>query len=264
MRTMSAGEARRALASMDRDSKRGGGSGSALGKWFKRGAVALLALFMVTLPVGWALGWFSTPAQVVEVRAVINQQIADLDKVAAGQVPYNGGPDMGQVSGKMRDLPEEMRDQVRRDIGRLREASERAQVNSFFNVPPAQREAELDRRIKAEDERRKQWMADRAKNRGGGGREGGRGEGGGRPQGGGPGAMAAAGGGGGGGGRGGPGGGGGPGRGFGEEDRNNRRKAMLDNSNPGGRARVAEYRRQMDERRQLLGGGGGGGGRGGR
>jgi hypothetical protein len=260
---MSAGEARRALSAMDRDSKRGGGSGSTLTKWLKRGAVTLLALCLVTLPVGWALGWFSTPAQVVEVRAVINQQIADLDKVATGQVPYNGGPDMGQVFGKMRDLPEGMRDQVRSDIGRLMQASERAQVNSFFNMPPAQREAELDRRIKAEDERRKQWMADRAKNRGAGGREGGRGEGGGRPQGGNAGATAGGGGGGGGGGRGGPpGGGGGPGRGFGEEDRNNRRKSMLDSSDPGRRARVTEYRRQMDERRQLLGGGGGG--RGGR
>ena len=126
MRTMSAGEARRALASMDRDTGRGGGSASGLGKWLKRGGVLLLALAILTLPVGWALGWFSTPAQVVEARAVINQQIADLDKVATGQVPYNGGPDMGQVFGKMRDLPEGMRDQVRGDIGRLMQASERA------------------------------------------------------------------------------------------------------------------------------------------
>ena len=42
-----------------------------------------------------------------------------------------------------------MRDQVRRDFGRLMEAGETAQVNSYFLVPPGQRQAELDRRIKA-------------------------------------------------------------------------------------------------------------------
>lgn len=254
MRTMSAGEARRALAAVDRDSK----PRSSVGTWIKRSLALLVILGLLTLTSGWAMGWFSTPVQVAEVRAAINQEIADLDKVSKGQVPYNGGPDMGKVFGKMRDLPEEMRDQVRRDIGRLMQASERAQVNSFFTIPPGQRQAELDRRLKVEDDRRKQFMADRAKG-------GGRGPGGGRGQGGGPGGGGGGGGGGGpgGGGRGpggggGGGGGGGPGRGFSEEDRNNRRKSMLDNSDPEQRARNTEYRRQMEERRQLMGGGGGG------
>jgi hypothetical protein len=139
------------------------------------------------------------------------------------------------------------------------EAGETAQVNSFFLVPPAQRQAELDRRIKAEDDARKKRTADRSK---GGNR--------GSPRGtaGGPGDNQVAGnrgpGGGGGGGvpggRG-PGGGGPPRGGFSEEDRNNRRKSMLDNSDPEQRGRRAEYRRQMDERRQQTGGGTGGRGR---
>jgi hypothetical protein len=255
MRTLSAGEVRRALAATERSSKSGGD----LSAWMKRGAVTSGVLLLLTLLTGWALGWFSTPRQVLEVRAAINEQIATLDKVGKGQSPYAGGPDMGKVRDSMRNLPEGMRDQVRRDFGRLMEAGETAQVNSFFLVPPGQRQAELDRRIKAEDDARKKRTADRSK---GGNRGSPRGTAGGPgdnqvagnrgPGGGGPG--------GGGGGRG-PGGGGPPRGGFSEDDRNNRRKSMLDNSDPEQRGRRAEYRRQMDERRQQTGGGTGGRGR---
>ena len=258
MRTLSAGEVRRALAANERSSA----ARTAAGDWLKRGAIAAVALLVLTLLSGWALGWYSTPAQVLGVRAAINEQIADLDKVSKGQAPYAGGPDMGKVRDSMRNLPEGMRDQVRRDFGRLMEAGETAQVNSFFLVPPAQRQAELDRRIKAEDDARKKRAADRSK---GGNRGSPRGTAGGPPGGGRPGDGQLAGNRGGGGG-GGPGGGGGGGQrgGSSEDDRNNRRKSMLDNSDPEQRGRRAEYRRQMDERRQQLGGGNGGMGRPGR
>ena len=253
MRTMSAGDARRALASMERERRAPAG----LGTWLKRALVAAVVLLLLTLMWGWSFGWFSTPAEVLEVRATINQQIADLDKVGKGQVPYDGGPDMGQVFRSMRDLPEGMRDQVRRDIGRLMEANERAQVNSFFNMPPAQRQAELDRRIKAEADRRKQFSANRGArggNRGGSpqgqvatnGAPGGRPPGGGGAGGGGPGGGGSPGGGGG------PPGGGGP-RGGSEEDRNKWRKGIIDSTTPEQRARYVEYRRAMDERRQQMG-----------
>lgn len=253
MRTLSAAEVRRALAANERSS----GARTAVGDWLKRGAIAAVVLLLLTLLSGWALGWYSTPAQVLDVRAAINDQIAELDKVSKGQAPYSGGPDMGKVRDSMRNLPEGMRDRVRRDFGRLMEASETAQVNSFFLVPPAQRQAELDRRIKAEDDAWKKRAADRSK---GGNRGSPRGMAGGAPAGapqtGGPpggGQIASNRGGGGGG----PGGGSGGQRGrFSEDDRNNRRKSMLDNSDPEQRGRRAEYRRQMDERRQQSGGGG--------
>ena len=256
MRTMSAGEARRALASLESDTRTSSPSG--LLGWLRRLVLAAIILALMILLWGTAMGWFSTPAQVIEVRATINQQIAELDKIGKGELPYDGGPNMGKVFGSMRDLPEGMRNQVRRDIGRLMQANDRAEVNSFFQVPPAQRQAELDRRIKAEDDRRKQFMADRGKrgaDRGqqpdrNGGQQGQAGGGGGGPGGGGPGGP--------GGGRG-PGGGGGPRGGGSEEDRNNRRKSMLDNTDPVQRTRRTEYRRQMDERRQQTGAGGGGG-----
>lgn len=251
MRTMSAAEVRRALAATERVQS----SRSGLGVWAKRGAISAALLGFLMLVIGWGLGWFSTPAQVLEVRAAINEQIAELDKVSKGQAPYGGGPNMGKVRDTMRNLPEEMRRQVRSDFGRLMEAGETAQVNSFFLMPPAQRDAELDRRIKAEQEARKAFQeaqrkraAERSKGGGRGGSPGGQGEG--RP---GAGQTAAANQ--GGGGRG-PGGAGGSSRGgFSEEDRNNRRKSLLDNSDPGQRSRRTEYRRQLDERRKQLGGG---------
>ena len=256
MRTMSPGEVRRALAATERNS----GSRSTLADWLKRGGVVAGVLLLLSLLTGWALGWFSTPRQVLEVRAAINEQIAELDKVSRGQSPYSGGPDMGKVRDSMRNLPEGMRDQVRRDFGRLMEAGETAQVNSYFLVPPGQRQAELDRRIKAEEDARKKRAADRAK---GGARGSQRGSNAGPPGGGRTGDGQSAGNrgpGGPGGGRGpggGPGGGGGgPRGGSSEEDRNNRRKSMLDNSDPEQRGRRAEYRRQMEERRQQTGGGG--------
>lgn len=253
MRTLSAAEVRRALAANERSS----GARTAVGDWFKRGAIAAVSLLLLTLLSGWALGWYSTPAQVLDVRAAISDQIAELDKVSKGQAPYSGGPDMGKVRDSMRNLPEGMRDRVRRDFGRLMEAGETAQVNSFFLVPPAQRQAELDRRIKAEDDAWKKRAADRSKggNRGSppgmaGGAPAGAPQTGGPPGGG---QIASNRGGGGGG----PGGGDGGQRGrFSEDDRNNRRKSMLDNSDPEQRGRRAEYRRQMDERRQQSGGGG--------
>jgi hypothetical protein len=259
MRTLSAGEVRRALAANERSAR----ARTSVGDWLKRGAIAAVALLFLALLSGWALGWYSTPSQVLEVRAAINDQIAELDKVSKGQAPYGGGPDMGTVRDSMRNLPEGMRDRVRRDFGRLMEAGETAQVNSFFLVPPAQRQAELDRRIKAEDDARKKRAADRSK---GGNRGSPRGMAGGPPGAGRPGDGQIAGNRGGGGGGGGPGGGGGGGQrgGSSEEDRNNRRKSMLDNSDPEQRGRRAEYRRQMEERRQQLGAGGGGVGRPGR
>ncbi len=145
----------------------------------------------------------------------------------------------------MRDMPEGYRDQIRGEMGRLFEARERAEINSFFAMPPAQRMDELDRRIREEDAqreaRRQQW----AQRQSSGDQQSGRG---GPP--GGSGTVS---------GRGGPlgGGPGGPGRRRGrsstEEQRNEWRKRRLDNGSPQGRAQRDEYRRLMRERREQLG-----------
>jgi hypothetical protein len=145
----------------------------------------------------------------------------------------------------MREVPRELRGQVGPEMGRLFAARERAEVNSYFAMSPAARQAELDRRIKAEEARRKAREAERAQR---GDQQSGqaRAGSGGRPS-----QFA----GGGNGGQGGPGGPGGPsGRsGRTEESRNDYRKRAIDRSTPEERARRTEYRRAMDARRATMG-----------
>lgn len=222
-------------------------SEGASGRFWMRAAAVIVALALITLLVLWFLGFFSTPRPVAEVRQLVDQQVAELDRVARGEVPFESGPGFGAVMEKMRDVPREYREQAGQQLGRLFEARERAEMASYFALPPAQRQVELDRRIKADEDRRKAWEAERARrdqarqasnegNRGGPpGGPGGPGGAGGRPGGGGP-----------------PGGGGGR-RNSTEESRNERSKQRLDHSTPEQRARQSEYRRAVEERRKQLG-----------
>jgi uncharacterized membrane protein YgcG len=221
------------------------------GRLLKRAAIALLLLFLFAMPTLWAFGFFSAPPAVAEIKQLVDQQVVEYNRVARGEVPY-GTPSSSAIFEKMRDMPREYREQIGPQMGRLWEARERAEMASYFAMPPEKRQAELDRRIKADEDRRKAWQAEREKRdqqrsasgqQAGGG--GGRGPGGG---GGGPGA----GGGGPGGGGGGPGGGSSRGGGT-EEARNERSKRRIDQSSPEQRAQQTEYRRAMEERRTQLG-----------
>ena len=215
--------------------------------------IAILALFVVF--VMWASGAFSTPPEILEVRSAVNLEIEELNKVARNEKPFSSDfSGTGKVFETMRNLPPEMRDDARAEMERLFNARERAETQSFFALPPQDRQKELDRRIKEEEDRRQAWMkqreeraaqrdAERPRDRENGqgqGREG-RGDRGDRA--------------GGGGGRGGPGGGGGGpgGRGGSEEARNAARKARLDGSSAEERAQRTEYRRQIEDRRKALG-----------
>lgn len=199
------------------------------------------------MPTLWAFG-FSSPPAVAEIKQLVDQQVAEYNRVARGEVPY-GTPSSSAIFDKMRDMPREYREQIGPQMGRLWEARERAEMASYFAMPPEKRQAELDRRIKAEEDRRKAWQAEREKRdqqRAASGQQAGDGGGrGGRGAGGGPGA------GGPGGGGGGPGGGG---RGGGtEQSRNDWAKRRIDRSSPEQRAQQTEYRRAMEERRTQLG-----------
>jgi hypothetical protein len=198
----------------------------------------------------WLGGFLSTPKEVLKIRALVDAEIAKLDKVARNEAPYsNDWSSMGEVFGRMRDIPDGARDQVRAEVGRLFRARERAELASYFALPPAKRQAELDRRIKAEQERakaRERERASRAASRETGGGQGqGRPQADGRPQGGPNGGGAA----------GGPPGGGPPGQPGSRTDEQilARRKERLDQSSPEERARSAEYRRAMTVRREQLG-----------
>jgi hypothetical protein len=242
---------RTALADLAHASK-GGPSG---GQVVRTVAIGIVVLGLLALVVMWLLGFFSPPPEVRAVQALVDEQIQQLQRVARNEAPFEEGS-FGPMFETMRQVPREYREQAGREMGRFFEAREKAEVNSYFSMPPEQRMAEMDRRLKAEDQRRQAWEAQRAQRQAQGGDRGGpRGGGtqdaGGRGRGGPPGAVA-----GGPGGRGGPPGGGGPGgpRGRGtEESRNMRSKRRIDSSSAESRARSLEYRRLKEQRRVELG-----------
>ncbi len=239
-------------------------SDTAKGQGVRRTVIILASAASILWFGLWMGGFLSTPREVLEIRAMVDTEVERLNRVARNEVPYSEERPqfVGEMFGRMRDMPESARSQVREDMGRLFRARERAELASYFSLSPKERQAELDRRIKAEQERRKAWEQERA-SRGdalGSGAGPGRGPGGpgqggqanqGRPQG--PGQGQGNGGAGNddrGGGRGGPQGQ----RGMPSEQAMEAwRKERLDRSSPEERARSAEYRRAMTVRREQLG-----------
>jgi hypothetical protein len=120
----------------------------------------------------------------------------------------------------------------------------RQRIDAYFTLPPAQRQAELDRQIKQEEMMRKAFeTAGKVAGFFGGGPPGGGqatgsnaqgGQGGSGPPGGGP-----------------P--GGGPPQNASQDSSNKWRKGIIDSTTPEQRARYVEYRRAMDQRRKELG-----------
>jgi hypothetical protein len=230
---------RQALAELARSRRPSG-----LNRRLRPAAIGIVGLGLLGLAVLWLLGFFSGPREVLAVRAAVDGQIAELERMARGEVPFGeASGSFAPVMQAMRDVPEQYREQARQEMGRLFEARERAEVSSYFAVPPAQRAAELDRRIKEEDARRSRWQAERDR------RMAERGDGGGAGRGqqvaGGSGPQAAG------------------GQQAGgrqprqrdrtEEGRNTRAKQRLDRSTADARARSTEYRRAKDQRRIQLG-----------
>jgi hypothetical protein len=222
---------RQALAEFARSQR-----SSWLSGWLRPAAIGIVGLGLLGLAVLWLLGFFSSPREVLAVRAAVDGQMAELERMARGEVPYGeGSASFAPVMQAMRDVPEQYREQARREMGRLFEARERAEVSSYFAIPPERRAAELDRRIKEEESRRARWQAERDRrttDRGdgsaargpqaAGGRQGGAG---GQPR----------------------------QRDRSEEGRNTRSKQRLDRSTADARARSTEYRRAKDQRRIQLG-----------
>ena len=230
-------------------SQQSGNSHSKRKKWLSRIAVAGTCIVLLILLGTWWGGGFTQPPVVAEIHSMVDEEVARLARVARNEIPYgSSGPDMGEWFQKFRDVPEKYRGQIRADMGRLFSARERAATQSYFALPPDQRRAEMDRRIKAEEarskERRERWAAEKAareqtnangqtaeNGRNGGGQEGrGRGpnagdESGQRRRGSPP----------------------------TEDVRNDWMKRRLDTSSPDERAQRTEYRRAMNERREQLG-----------
>lgn len=230
---------RQALADIARDRR----DREATARRLRAAAIGLGIACLLTLAILWLTGFFSTPREVLAVRALVDERVAELDRVARNEAPLTDGSDSFRAMFEaVRQVPEAYREQAREEIGRLFEARETAEVDSFFAVPPEGRMAELDRRIRMEEERRREWEAERSRRaaeRDGAGdarrndpdRQGG------------PAAGAVS---------------SGRRRGDGtEESRNLRAKARIDRSSAESRARRTEYRRLKDQRRIQLGLGGG-------
>ena len=224
---------REALAEFARTRQAPAGSGRG-----RRLIVGLALTALLAAVIAWWFGAFGTPREIRDLRSLVNQEIASLDRVARSDAPFDGGAtNFGAVFEQARAVPEAQRAAAWREMGRLFEAREKVEVQSFFRLPAAERDAELDRRIRAEEERRKSRDASRGQGGGPPGGFPGGPPGGGPPGGGGP--------------RGGP-----PavaGTGRTEEDRNQRYKASIDRTTPEQRAMRTEYRRVMQERRAKLG-----------
>jgi len=233
-----------------RDSARGGPKRRALA----RTAGALVIMAIVVGLILWFLGFFSTPKEVLDIRAMVDEQIGQLQKVARNEAPLTyDTANFRQNWDRVRDMPPAVRDQVRNEMERLFRAREKAERQSYFATPPQERQKELDRRIQAEQARRQARQQQRGNQNGGNGPNGGQAQGG--PGGRGGNAR-------GGQGRGGAGGGTtqagaaaprGGGRGGSEDARNARSKQRIDATSPEDRAQSVEYRRAMDARRQQLG-----------
>ena len=63
----------------------------------------------------------------MEIRALVDAEVAKLDQMARNEVPYSGEwSSTGEIFGRMRDMPEGVREQARDEMGRLFRARERA------------------------------------------------------------------------------------------------------------------------------------------
>lgn len=210
-------------------------------KWLA--GVALLAL--LAFLIAWLGGWirFTTDPRVAEIQK--------LQEEARQKFAANGGPQtlaeateavtaMATIRQKVEALPPHLKPQAERSGGSMFRSAMRQRIDAYFKLPPAQRQAELDRQIKQEEMMRKAFeTAGRVAGFFGGGPPGG------GPPGGGQGGGQA-------GGQGGP-SGGGPPQAPSQDASNKWRKGIIDSTTPEQRARYVEYRRAMDQRRKELG-----------
>jgi hypothetical protein len=193
--------------------------------------VAFTVIGLLAFLVLWLAGFLSTPREVVALREAVNTQVVELEKMARGEIPFaEDRGSWGTLYEAAQQVPEHYRDQ---EIGRFFRAREVAEINSYFALPPEQRAAELDRRIKAEEARRARWEAERAE------REASQAS----SNGGGSGTASAA----------QPSGGARGGRSRNEESRNAWVKRYIDRTTADGRAKRTEYRRAKDQRRIAMG-----------
>ena len=201
---------------------------SGAGRWL----AALAALAALVLLGAWWLGWFG---------AAVDPRVAEIHKMRdelAAKYPNGTGPAnlveatsmataMYGIRQKIEALPEHLRPQAERGGGSMFRTAMRARMDTYFNAPPAQRDAVLDRQIDEMEIMRKAFeAAEKVTAAFGGGST--------------P-ASAS------------PPPPGGPRRSTNEDERNKFRKGIIDRTSPAERARYVEYWRAVAERREKRG-----------
>lgn len=196
------------------------------GRWIA--VIAILAA--LALAAAWWFGWFgaATDPRVAEIQ----RMQADL----AAKYPRGAGPTnlaeattmataMYGMRQKIEALPEHLRPQAERGGGNMFRTAMRARIAAYFDAPPAQRDAVLDRQIDEMEIMRQAFeAAEKVTSALGGGSS--------------PTAASPP---------------GGPARSTNEEERNKFRKGIIDRTSPAERARYVEYQRAVAERREKRG-----------
>lgn len=205
--------------------------------WVTRGIV-LAAVALIAVAVAWLAGWirFGTDPRV--------QEILVLQEQARERYGQGGGPanladataavtSMMEIRQKMEQLPEHLRPQVERSAGNVFRSAFLARIDSYFALPPEQRQAELDRQINQDEMMRKAFEAGRSVMSALGGGQAATPAGSSQATSQQPART--------------------PWASRSEEERNRWRKSMLDRTSPQDRARYTEYRRAIDARREQRG-----------
>lgn len=201
----------------------------------------LAALALLALLGAWLAGWirFTTDPRVMEIIALQEQARA---RFGQGSGPSNladaaaMATSMMEIRQKVEALPEHLKPQAEQAGRSMFRSAFRARIDTYFELPPEKRQAEIDRQIDQEEMMRKAFEAGRTI---AGALGGGRAETGTGSQ---AGATASA-----------PSAPQRPGGSRSEEERNRWRKSMIDRTTPQERARYTEWRRAIDARREQRG-----------
>jgi hypothetical protein len=197
--------------------------------WIIAMAVIAIVMAMTMAMVAWLTGWlsFGTDPRVQEILALQEQARA---RYATGGGPSNlaeataAFTSFTEIRQKTEQLPTHLQPQVEAAAGNAFRTVFWARVDGYFGLPPAQRQAELDRQIDQQEIIRKAFEAGRAVMGAlGGGQTTSQPAG--RPS----------------------------WSSRNEDERNRARKSMVDRTTPEERARFTEYTRALDARREKRG-----------
>jgi hypothetical protein len=196
-----------------------------------------VVLLVIAAAIAWWLGWlsFGTDPRVAEIQK--------MQEDAQRQFSANGGPatvaeamaavtTMNTIRAQVEALPPHLRAQVERRGAGMFQSAMRARIDAYYQAPPAQRQAILDRQIDQEEAMGKAFEATRSVAGVLGAGQSSSGTAAPPPAGGPPGP---------------------PRSGGNEDDRNRRIKSIIDRTTPEQRAQWIEYRRAIDERRAQRG-----------